>query len=113
MRSQILVSLSTNRHEPPRPVNTSWSPSSRHVESAKFAIAASQPGFTINLWSAPVPALRDSVKAQSGLSISRRKFPRSRSSFPKIPARPYLCFYPMDKKRDGADNMGPNPPALR
>ena len=24
--------------------------------------------------------------------------------FPKIPARPYLCFYPMDKKRDGADN---------
>src|SRR5436309_5819355 len=29
MRSQMLVSLSTNRHEPPRPVNTSWSPSSR------------------------------------------------------------------------------------
>jgi peroxiredoxin len=24
--------------------------------------------------------------------------------FPKIPARTYLCFYPMDKKRDGADN---------
>lgn len=24
--------------------------------------------------------------------------------FPKIPERPYLCFYPMDKKRDGADN---------
>jgi len=24
--------------------------------------------------------------------------------FPKIPAHPYLCFYPMDKKRDGADN---------
>jgi peroxiredoxin len=24
--------------------------------------------------------------------------------FPKIPARPYLCFYPMDKKREGADN---------
>ncbi len=24
--------------------------------------------------------------------------------FPKIPSRPYLCFYPMDKKRDGADN---------
>ncbi|MGA9722403.1 MAG: hydrogen peroxide-dependent heme synthase [Candidatus Binatus sp.] len=24
--------------------------------------------------------------------------------YPKIPARPYLCFYPMDKKRDGADN---------
>lgn len=24
--------------------------------------------------------------------------------FPKIPNRPYLCFYPMDKKRDGADN---------
>jgi hydrogen peroxide-dependent heme synthase len=24
--------------------------------------------------------------------------------FPKIPARPYLSFYPMDKKREGADN---------
>ena len=24
--------------------------------------------------------------------------------FPKIPTRPFLCFYPMDKKRDGADN---------
>ena len=24
--------------------------------------------------------------------------------FPRIPARHYLCFYPMDKKRDGADN---------
>ena len=24
--------------------------------------------------------------------------------YPKIPERPYLCFYPMDKKRDGADN---------
>jgi hydrogen peroxide-dependent heme synthase len=24
--------------------------------------------------------------------------------FPKIPERPHLCFYPMDKKRDGADN---------
>ncbi|MGH7778360.1 MAG: hydrogen peroxide-dependent heme synthase [Candidatus Binataceae bacterium] len=24
--------------------------------------------------------------------------------YPKIPPRRYLCFYPMDKKRDGADN---------
>ncbi len=24
--------------------------------------------------------------------------------FPKIPERHFLCFYPMDKKRDGADN---------
>jgi chlorite dismutase len=24
--------------------------------------------------------------------------------FPRIPARRYLCFYPMDKKREGADN---------
>jgi hydrogen peroxide-dependent heme synthase len=24
--------------------------------------------------------------------------------FPKIPGRRYLCFYPMDKKREGADN---------
>jgi peroxiredoxin len=24
--------------------------------------------------------------------------------YPKIPARRYLCFYPMDKKRDGDDN---------
>ncbi len=24
--------------------------------------------------------------------------------YPKIPARRYLCFYPMDKKREGADN---------
>jgi peroxiredoxin len=24
--------------------------------------------------------------------------------FPKIPARRHLCFYPMDKKREGADN---------
>jgi chlorite dismutase len=24
--------------------------------------------------------------------------------WPKIPARPYVCFYPMNKRRDGADN---------
>jgi len=24
--------------------------------------------------------------------------------FPRIPERRYVCFYPMDKKRDGADN---------
>jgi len=36
--------------------------------------------------------------------ISRQREKISPRLFPKIPARPYLCFYPMDKKRDGADN---------
>ncbi len=33
--------------------------------------------------------------------------------FPKIPERPYLCFYPMDKKRVGADNWYRLPIAQR
>jgi chlorite dismutase len=46
------------------------------------------------------PEWTQAVEAE--LAAQRQKIaPRL---FPKIPARRYLCFYPMDKKRDGADN---------
>ena len=43
-------------------------------------------------------------KSEIESEISRQREKISPRLFPKIPARPYLCFYPMDKKRDGADN---------
>jgi hydrogen peroxide-dependent heme synthase len=43
-------------------------------------------------------------KSEIETEISRQREKISPRLFPKIPARPYLCFYPMDKKRDGADN---------
>jgi peroxiredoxin len=46
------------------------------------------------------PEWRDSINAE--LEHQRGKIaPRL---FPRIPERRYLCFYPMDKKREGADN---------
>ena len=46
VRSQVVGSLSANRHEPLRPVSTSCSRSSRQVVSPKPAMRVSQPGFT-------------------------------------------------------------------
>jgi chlorite dismutase len=43
-------------------------------------------------------------KSEIETELSRQREKISPRLFPKIPARPYLCFYPMDKKRDGADN---------
>ena len=36
--------------------------------------------------------------------LGRQREKVSTRLFPKIPPRRYLCFYPMDKKRDGDDN---------
>jgi|SRR5271163_1176210 peroxiredoxin len=36
--------------------------------------------------------------------LARQREKVSARLFPKIPPRRYLCFYPMDKKREGADN---------
>jgi peroxiredoxin len=43
-------------------------------------------------------------KTEIDAEIARQREKLAPRLFPKIPARPYLCFYPMDKKRDGADN---------
>jgi len=43
-------------------------------------------------------------KSEIDSEIARQREKISPRLFPKIPARPYLCFYPMDKKREGADN---------
>src|ERR1700683_3631381 len=43
-------------------------------------------------------------KSEIESELSRQREKISPRLFQKIPARPYLCFYPMDKKRDGADN---------
>jgi hydrogen peroxide-dependent heme synthase len=43
-------------------------------------------------------------KSEIESELIRQREKISPRLFPKIPARPYLCFYPMDKKRDGADN---------
>jgi peroxiredoxin len=43
-------------------------------------------------------------KSEIDSEIARQREKISPRLFPKIPARPYLCFYPMDKKRDGTDN---------
>ena len=43
-------------------------------------------------------------KPEIDAEISRQREKLSPRLFPRIPDRPYLCFYPMDKKRDGADN---------
>jgi hydrogen peroxide-dependent heme synthase len=43
-------------------------------------------------------------KTEIETELARQREKISPRLFPKIPARPYLCFYPMDKKRDGADN---------
>jgi len=43
-------------------------------------------------------------KAEIDAEIARQREKISPRLYPKIPAQPYLCFYPMDKKREGADN---------
>ncbi|HYL60681.1 MAG TPA: hydrogen peroxide-dependent heme synthase [Candidatus Acidoferrales bacterium] len=43
-------------------------------------------------------------KAEVDAEVARQREKISPRLYPKIPPRPYLCFYPMDKKRDGADN---------
>ncbi|HZC46861.1 MAG TPA: hydrogen peroxide-dependent heme synthase [Candidatus Acidoferrum sp.] len=43
-------------------------------------------------------------KSEIEAELARQREKISPRLFPKIPPRPYLCFYPMDKKRDGADN---------
>src|SRR5277367_5625500 len=43
-------------------------------------------------------------KSEIESELARQREKISPRLFPKIPKRPYLCFYPMDKKRDGADN---------
>lgn len=43
-------------------------------------------------------------KSEIESEIARQREKISPRLFPKIPPRPYLCFYPMDKKREGADN---------
>lgn len=43
-------------------------------------------------------------KIEIEAEIARQREKIAPRLFPKIPTRPYLCFYPMDKKRDGADN---------
>jgi len=43
-------------------------------------------------------------KSEIESELARQREKISPRLFPKIPARPFLCFYPMDKKRDGADN---------
>jgi hydrogen peroxide-dependent heme synthase len=43
-------------------------------------------------------------KSEIESEIARQRDKISQRLYPKIPPRPYLCFYPMDKKREGADN---------
>ena len=43
-------------------------------------------------------------KSEIDAEIVRQREKIASRLFPKIPERHYLCFYPMDKKRDGADN---------
>jgi hydrogen peroxide-dependent heme synthase len=43
---------------------------------------------------------REAVNAE----VARQREKIAPRLFPRIPRRRYLCFYPMDKKREGADN---------
>jgi peroxiredoxin len=43
-------------------------------------------------------------KSEIESELTRQREKISPRLFPKIPPRPYLCFYPMDKKREGEDN---------
>ena len=47
---------------------------------------------------------RRSFEELGHAELARQREKISPRLFPKIPARPFLCFYPMDKKREGADN---------
>jgi peroxiredoxin len=46
------------------------------------------------------PGWREAVNAE----VARQREKIAPRLYPKIPQRRYLCFYPMDKKREGADN---------
>jgi hydrogen peroxide-dependent heme synthase len=46
----------------------------------------------------------DEWRAEIDAEISRQRSKIMPRLFPRIPERRYLCFYPMDKKRDGDDN---------
>jgi peroxiredoxin len=46
------------------------------------------------------PQWREAVNAE----VARQREKIAPRLYPKIPQRRYLCFYPMDKKREGADN---------
>jgi hydrogen peroxide-dependent heme synthase len=46
------------------------------------------------------PQWREAANAE----IARQREKIAPRLYPKIPQRRYLCFYPMDKKREGADN---------
>jgi hydrogen peroxide-dependent heme synthase len=56
------------------------------------------------LAAAGIAARSPEWKAEIDAEIARQREKISPRLYPKIPPRPYLCFYPMDKKRDGADN---------
>ena len=43
-------------------------------------------------------------KTEIDAEVARQREKIAPRLFPKIPERTYLCFYPMDKKREGADN---------
>jgi len=43
-------------------------------------------------------------KTEIDAEVARQREKIAPRLFPKIPERTYLCFYPMDKKRDGPDN---------
>jgi hydrogen peroxide-dependent heme synthase len=46
----------------------------------------------------------DEWRAEIDAEVSRQRSKIMPRLFPRIPERHYLCFYPMDKKRDGDDN---------
>jgi hydrogen peroxide-dependent heme synthase len=46
----------------------------------------------------------DEWRTEIDAELSRQRSKIMPRLFPRIPVRRYLCFYPMDKKRDGGDN---------
>jgi chlorite dismutase len=51
-----------------------------------------------------IEAHSEEWKAAVEAELERQREKVAPRLFPKIPPRRYLCFYPMDKKRDGDDN---------
>ena len=46
----------------------------------------------------------DEFQSQVETELERQRHKMAERLYPRIPPRHYLCFYPMDKKREGADN---------
>ncbi len=46
----------------------------------------------------------DEFQSQVEAELERQRHKMAERLYPRIPPRHYLCFYPMDKKREGADN---------